>query len=114
MPASQTKPESLPLRILRALSVVTVDPPAQQSDFVAGSDFATAEAVPTAYNSRRAASALLANPWYWRAVDIRAASLAALPLQVQRQTADGWADDQAHPFAQLLQRPNSNQTQRQW
>lgn len=114
MSPTHTRPESLPVRILRALSVVTVDPPEQEAAFVAGSDFASAEAVQTAYDPRRAASALLANPWYWRAVDIRAASLAALPLQIQRQTADGWEPVEVHPLADLLQRPNSAQTARQW
>jgi len=114
MSAPSSNRDSLPVRILRALSVVTVDPPAQESQFVAGSDFATAEAVNTAYDPRRAASALLANPWYWRAVSIRAASLAALPLQVQRQTADGWEADDSHPLAALLEQPNSSQTARQF
>ncbi len=114
MPDRQNQSESLPLRILRALSVVTVDPPTEQDKFVAGSDFATAEAVHTAYEPRRAASALIANPWYWRAVDIRAASLAALPLQVQRQTVNGWEVDETHPIALLLQRPNTSQTARQF
>ena len=114
MSPTHTRPESLPVRILRALSVVTVDPPQQETAFVAGSDFASAEAVQTAYDPRRAASALLANPWYWRAVDIRAASLAALPLEVQRQTPEGWEPVEGHPLAALLDRPNSGQTARQW
>ena len=114
MSPTHTRPESLPVRILRALSVVTVDPPQQEAAFVAGSDFASAEAVQTAYDPRRAASALLANPWYWRAVGIRAASLAALPLQVQRRTAEGFEPVDDHPLAQLLQRPNSQQTARQF
>lgn len=114
MSTREVRSESLPVRILRALSVVTVDPPTEQDQFVAGSDFATAEAVHTAYDPRRAASALIANPWYWRAVDIRASSLAALPLQVQRQTPDGWVAVEDHPLALLLQRPNSSQTARQF
>jgi len=114
MSPTHTRPESLPVRILRALSVVTVDPPQQEAAFVAGSDFASAEAVQTAYDPRRAASALLANPWYWRAVGIRAASLAALPLQVQRRTAEGFEPVDDHPFAELLRRPNSQQTARQF
>ena len=114
MSPTHTRPESLPVRILGALSVVTVDPPQQEAAFVAGSDFASAEAVQTAYDPRRAASALLANPWYWRAVGIRAASLAALPLQVQRRTAEGFEPVDDHPLAQLLQRPNSQQTARQF
>ena len=114
MSPTHTRPESLPVRILRALSVVTVDPPQEEAAFVAGSDFASAEAVQTAYDPRRAASALLANPWYWRAVGIRAASLAALPLQVQRRTAEGFEPVDDHPLAQLLKRPNSQQTARQF
>ena len=114
MSPTHTRSESLPVRILRALSVVTVDPPREQTAFVAGSDFASAEAVHTAYDPRRAASALLANPWYWRAVGIRAASLAALPLQVQRETADGWEEVEGHPLAGLLSRPNTAQTDRQF
>ena len=114
MSPTHTRPESLPVRILRALSVVTVDPPREQTQFVAGSDFASAEAVHTAYDPRRAASAMLANPWYWRAVGIRAASLAALPLQVQRETADGWEAVEGHPLAGLLSRPNTAQTERQF
>ena len=114
MSAPSHNRDSLPVRILRALSVVTVDPPAQESQFVAGSDFATAEAVHTAYDPRRAASALLANPWYWRAVSIRASSLAALPLQVQRQTADGWEADESHPLAALLERVGGKNVARWW
>ena len=114
MSATNARPESLPLRILRALSVVTVDPPREEDAFVAGSDFAAAENVPTAYDPARAASALVANPWYWRAVGIRASSLAALPLQVQRQMENGWEEVPGHPLGELLARPNSAQTDRQW
>lgn len=114
MSAQKTTADSLLVRILRALSVVTVEPPKEQQAFVAGSDFSSAEAVHTSYDPRRSASALLANPWYWRAVDIRAASLAALPLQVQRKTADGWEADDSHPLALLLSRPNTAQTERQF
>ena len=114
MSPTHTRPESLPVRILRALSVVTVDPPADVESFNAGSDFASATAVPTAYDPRRAASALLASPWYWRAVAIRAASLAALPLKVQRYTADGYETIEDHPLCDLLKRPNTSQTARQF
>ena len=101
---------SLPLRVLRALSVVTTEPPRDEDAFVAGSDFATAEAVPVPYDPKRAASALVANPWYWRAVAIRANKLAALPLQVQREGPDGWEPVEDHPLSALLKRPNASQT----
>ena len=101
---------SLPVRVLRALSVVTTEPPRDEDAFVAGSDFATAEAVPVPYDPKRAASALVANPWYWRAVAIRASKLAALPLQVQRKGPDGWEPAEDHPLSALLDKPNTSQT----
>jgi len=114
MSTAQPTPLSLPVRILRALSVVTVEPPSDEQAFVAGSDFASAESVPTAYDPRRAASALLANPWYWRAVDIRASSLAALQLKVQRYNGDSYETIEDHPLCELFDRPNTMQTARQF
>lgn len=104
----------LPLvRFARALSVVTVEAP-EPEKFVAGSDFAAAPAVMPRYDPRRAASALLANPWLAKAVSVIAMSAAALPLQVQRRDGDEWTPVPDHPFAELLARPTQHMTQMQW
>ncbi len=106
---------SLPIRVLRALRVVTYAPPEQEAQFNAGSDFAAAVSVPTKYDPNRARSALLANPWYFRACRLKAEKAAALPLEVQAQDAEGqWVAVPDHPLRLRLASPNSGQTELQW
>ena len=106
---------SLPIRVLRALRVVTYEPPEKEDDFTAGSDFAAAVSVPTKYDPNRARSALLANPWYFRACRLKAEKAAALALEVQTQDAEGqWVAVPDHPLRLRIAAPNSGQTELQF
>ena len=105
--------DSLPVRVLRALRVVTVDVP-EPAEYVAGSDFAAAPAVTVPYSPKTAATALLANPWLYKAVNIIAQAYASLPLVLQRRTADGFEDVEEHEVLDLFRAPAPWMTAYQW
>jgi HK97 family phage portal protein len=105
--------DSLPVRVLRALRVVSVDVP-PPDEYVAGSDFASSPAVTQPYSAKTAASALIANPWLYKAVNIIAQAYAGLPLVLQRKTANGYEDVEEHEVLDLFKAPVPWMTSYQW
>jgi phage portal protein BeeE len=74
----------------------------------AGADFEAGAALPNAYPSRQAMSAIQVNPWLFAAIKERTADLAGLPLILTYEGPDGlrYRVEGGHPFLDLLEEPS--------